>query len=313
MESSGKLPAIEDIKKIFLSDYVARNKPNSIAEYLWLTSDFKMRTLPIIAWFPSDKPKAAILCIHGLGLENRAFMWFGQMMAKRGFLVYAMDVRGFGSWLSMSGQEDVQFDKTLDDVGGIINMIKQRNPGLPVFLVGESMGGGIALQSGARFGSTIAGIISSVPSPDRFGEGRASVSVAVHFLKGRDKTFDIGNMVTKKATSNPAARQKWVNDPKAKMDMTPLELMRFDKFMKSTKKQCRNITSPAVFIVQGTKDKLVKPEGSQELFDAVATDDKSLLILGNAEHLIFETEHPSSILLDALDVWMDNHVARSGK
>jgi alpha-beta hydrolase superfamily lysophospholipase len=304
MQSAGQLPTLDDFKKSFLAGYVAANHPKTVAEYLWLSSEFKMRTLPLIAWFPTEKAQAAILCIHGLGLENRAFTRFGEAMSKRGFAVYAMDVRGFGSWQNIPGQEDVQFEYALQDVGGVIGLIKQRNPQLPVFLLGESMGGGIALQAAARFDDQLSGVVASVPSPDRFQEGRADISVAVHFLKGRNKSFDIGTMVTQKATANPVVLQAWTNDPKAKMDMTPRELMQFDKFMRATKQQCAQILHAPVFIVQGGHDRLVKPEGSQELYNAVGTDDKSLIIIGDAEHLIFETERPSPVLLDALSSWM---------
>jgi alpha-beta hydrolase superfamily lysophospholipase len=307
MESSGSLPTLDEWRKEFLSQYVRQNHPTTVAEYLWLTSDFKMRTLPIIAWFPQDKPKGTLLCIHGLGLENRAFTPFGLAMAKRGFAVFAMDVRGFGSWLTLPGEEDVQFEYALSDIGGVLDFLKERNPAAPLFLVGESMGGGIVLQAGARYPRNLAGVIASVPSPDRFSEGKATMSVALHFLKGRNKRFDIGTMVAQKATSNPTVLHAWETDPKAKLDMTPKELMRFDKFMRETKQQCEAITNTPVFIVQGGKDRLVKPQGSQDLYNAVGSEDKSLLIAGDAEHLMFETERPSPILLDSLAAWMINH------
>ncbi|HEY9791355.1 MAG TPA: alpha/beta fold hydrolase [Candidatus Obscuribacterales bacterium] len=307
LESSGALPTLDELKKEFLSQYVRQNHPTTVAEYLWLTSDFQMRTLPLIGWFPQETPKATLLCIHGLGLENRSFTPFGLDMAKKGFAVFAMDVRGFGSWLTLPGEEDVQFDYALSDIGGILAFLKERNPSAPIFLVGESMGGGIALQAGARYSKELAGIIASVPSPDRFQEGRATMSVALHFLKGRNKRFDIGTMVAQKATSNPTVLRAWETDPKAKLDMTPKELMRFDKFMRETKQQCAAITNTPVFIVQGGKDRLVKPQGSQDLYNAVGSEDKSLLIAGDAEHLIFETERPSPVLLDSLSAWMINH------
>lgn len=313
MDSAGQLPSIEEVRKAFVTDYVRENRPASLAEYLWLTLDFKMRSLPLIAWRANEQPKAAILCIHGLGLENRAFTPFGKAMAQKGYLVLAMDVRGFGSWQNTPGQDNVQFASTLRDIEGIVALVKDKQPGMPIFLVGESMGGGIALQAAAALDGTIAGVISSVPSPDRFQEGRASMGVAMHFLKGRNKAYDIGTMVTHKATSNPTLLHAWETDPKAKMDMSPLELMQFDKFMRSTAAQCKKITSTPVFIVQGTKDRLVKPAGSQDLFDAVANDDKSLLIEGNAEHLIFETEQPPPILLDSLNAWMSQHAAAAAK
>ncbi len=55
---------------------------------------------PCLTWLPSsEKPKAVILCVHGLGLHNGTYADFGKRMAGLGYAVYAIDVRGFGSFI----------------------------------------------------------------------------------------------------------------------------------------------------------------------------------------------------------------------
>jgi acylglycerol lipase len=306
------VPDLEKMKTEFEKRYIAEFHPASPAEYLWLASEFKMRTLPLIMW-PSkqEKTKAAILCIHGLGLENRAFTAFGRVMAERGYTVYALDVRGFGAWQATQGQEDVQFKETLKDIGSILALIKQREHGLPVFLLGESMGGAIALRGAAAYGASMSGVISSVPSAERFQQRRMSLSVAYHFLHGVNKPFRVGDMVTEQATSSKTISDMWKSDSKAKMDMSPKELIKFAVFMRTTKGECERITTP-VFLVQGLKDRLVKPEGTYQFFDAVKSDDKNMFLLGLSEHLIFETNEPSKLLLDALCAWIDDHCKPAG-
>ena len=135
------------------------------------------------------------------------------------------------------------------------------------------------------------------------------LTVAFHLLQGKNKPFRVGDMVTDQATKNEALAERWKSDSKAKMDMSPKELIKFAVFMRTTKGECEKITCP-VFVVQGLKDRLVKPQGSYDLFEAVKGEDKNLLLLGTAEHLIFETFTPSKLLLDALCTWMDEHAVK---
>ena len=229
-------------------------------------------------------------------------------MAKRGYLVYALDVRGFGSWQAMQGQEDVDFELALSDIGAVINVIAERHNRIPVFLLGESMGGGIALRAGMKYAKTIAGIVSSVPSAERFQGKRMGVAVALHFLRDKDRPFNIGEKVVQQATSSEEAQQSWVMDPKAKMNMSPKELIKFDSFMRTTTAECKNIKTTPTFVVQGLKDRLVKPQGTEEIFDNIESDRKLMLIDGDAEHLIFESENQNPVVLDALCSWLGNQL-----
>lgn len=311
LENSGKLPKIEEIKQMAVSEYVTENAPESIAEEWWLSYENTFKSLPVLSWEDSRvKPWAVLVCVHGLGLENRAFTMFARRMAARGVQTCALDVRGFGAWMDEQGSEHVDFDKCLDDITRIVLAMHKYRPGLPVFVLGESMGGAIVLRAAAELGDSVAGVISSVPSAERFQERKMSASVAFHFLKGKNKAFDIGSQVAAQATSSEEFKALWEADPKAKMEMTPKELINFALFMRRTKAHARKIDKVPVMIVQGLKDRLVKPEGSFALFEAIPEEDKNLLLLGTREHLIFEnTNHPESLLNSVCD-WMKEHTKK---
>lgn len=272
-----------------------------------------MRSLPLITWQPADNtvdgnaPKAVILCVHALGLESRAFGPFAKKMIAKNFAVYAMDVRGFGAWQSEYGSETVSFDRAIEDIAAILRVIKKRQPGLPVFLLGESMGGAMVLRAASEFGDEMAGVISSVPSAERQGGVKMAVNVAFNFFKSPNKPFDIGTGIAAQATSIVELRDAWKNDPRARGDLSPIELIKFDLFMKETRKRCALIRTTPIMVVQGMADKLVRPEGTYEMYHNVNSPDKTMLIIGNAEHLILETPNQSKVLLDGLTAWLDNH------
>ena len=243
---------------------------------------------PCISWVnPLVKPRVALLCIHGLGLFSGSYQNFGMRMAARGIAVYAIDVRGFGSWMKSQGHEQVDFNGSLRDIKAALTAIRQSNPGLPVFLMGESMGGAIALRAASMYPDLIDGLISSVPAGDRFQQKKTDLKVAYEYLKGPNKQFDIGTKIVGQATQNPTERKDWAENPLDRMDLSAKELIQFQKFMNENHDSAKDIKDTPVLIVQGTQDRLVKPEGTWDIFNELTTTDKYFLAVPS-EHLIFE-------------------------
>ncbi|CAN5425973.1 hypothetical protein BH11CYA1_BH11CYA1_09620 [soil metagenome] len=304
----GSLP-LQAVRHRFLKDYMDDTQPRTLGEYLWLATTFKLKTLPIMAWqnTTADKSKATIIAVHGMGLDNRAFTPFAHELRKRGYTIFAIDVRGFGSWMNASGNEKIDYKDSFIDINNLVELIKEHNPAAPVFLLGESMGGAIALNTAAQYGHNLRGVIASVPSAERLQAKRMSLTVALHFLDGPDKPFNIGTQIASQATARPEMRAIWANSLKAKNELSPKELMNFAVFMRRTHSHCGDIKTLPVLMVQGLKDKLVKPQGTYDLFGAVKSDDKTMMIVGDAEHLIFETDNQNGMVLDSLCSWLDHH------
>jgi len=237
-------------------------------------------------------------------LDNRSFQYTAKKLTARGYLVSALDVRGFGAWVNTRGEEDLDYDSCLGDIKDAVAMFKKKNPGIPIYVLGESMGGAIALRAAAKLGSEINGVISSVPSAERFQQRKMSLQTAMHFIVDPNKAFDVGEYVAEGDTSEESTRKEWANDSKAKLDLTPVELMKFALFMRTTKRCAEDIKTTPVLMLQGLKDRLVKPKGTFELFEAINSEDKSMIVQGLSEHLMFETPKPDPSVIDAVDSWL---------
>lgn len=211
--------------------------------------------------------------------------------------MYAIDVRGFGSWMRDGGHDQVDFNGCLNDVRTALTSIRAANPGLPIFLLGESMGGAIALRAASMYPNLINGLISSVPSGDRFKQKKTDLKVALDFLKGPNKQFDVGKSVVDQATTNPQLRRDWQDNPLDRMNLSPKELIQFQSFMNDNHDSAKKIVATTVLMVQGTKDKLVKPEGTWELFNEIASGQKTFLAIPS-EHLIYEDQQDKEHIND---------------
>jgi alpha-beta hydrolase superfamily lysophospholipase len=116
--------------------------------------------LPLRVWRPEGPPRFVVLAIHGLGDHGGNMLQEGgPMLAAGGALVYAFDQRGFG-WTSPRGYW-AGAETMVNDANTALALIRARHPGLPIFLLGESMGGAVVLAMGR---TDVAGIILSSPA-----------------------------------------------------------------------------------------------------------------------------------------------------
>jgi acylglycerol lipase len=258
----------------------------------------------------TKEPIAAIVSIHGFGLHKESFAGFAKEMANRGVSTYAIDVRGFGSWMGEKSEDKkLDFYQTMMDLRSSIYWVKTMNPGVPIFLLGESMGGAIALQATALFPECVSGLIASVPGAEFYGGKKTAMEVALRMVRPNSK-FNVGGKVIEKATSDEKLRENWLNDPRARKEMTPKQMAQFAAFMNQSDEMARRIDSVPVLMLQGGKDKLSKADGTERLYKALKTPYKDYVLLDEAEHLIFEKGQYTAHTADIVENWLTKQTQR---
>lgn len=102
--------------------------------------------LPLRSWLPADgRPKAAVVALHGFNDYSNAFDGAGRRLATQGVATYAYDQRGFGASREPGIWPGTQ--TLVSDLKTAVEQVRRRHPGLPVFLMGESMGGAVVLTA----------------------------------------------------------------------------------------------------------------------------------------------------------------------
>lgn len=231
-------------------------------------------------------------------------------MASYGIGVYAVDVRGFGQWINKREGNEIDFEACLLDIEGALKNLHKAYPGVPVYLVGESMGGAIALRATSRYPDLVNGLISSVPSSERYANLSATLKIGVKYLEDKDKPVDVTPVIVERATQNPKLQQKMAAEKTNRMEITPKELKAFNTFMKGNYDAAALIEKTPVLMLAGFKDKLVKPEGTIELFNAVTNTEKMLFVVGDGEHLLLEENQLTDQLTQLLLVWIRKPISQ---
>lgn len=121
--------------------------------------------LPYRLWASQEhaEPEAVLIALHGLNDYSRAFEPAAEMLADRGIWVLAYDQRGFGATCSRGiwpGTENL-----VEDAGEVLALTNARYPNVPVYIMGESMGGAVAVVASRRGKlETAAGLVLIAPA-----------------------------------------------------------------------------------------------------------------------------------------------------
>lgn len=264
---------------------------------------------PAAVWLnPAVARRGIVIAIHGLSLQHQSYDALARRLADEGFCTMAFDMRGFGAYRQALGAENLDFDGCMNDLQAVVKAIKGDNPGVPLFILGESMGGAIAVQFAAQNRQLIDGLVASVPAGRRFHDKRTAAKVALHYMQDKNRPIDIGTDVINQATHDPKVKAAWSLDPKTRGTLSPRELLAFQQMCNRNVAFAKQIDALPVMIFQGVEDGLVKPEATYDLFRAVTSKDKTLVMVGNAEHLIFEEGCFSEPVLKGLEAWIESHI-----
>lgn len=179
------------------------------------------QVLPLRDWLPpaddrGDRVKAVFLALHGFNDYGNAFDAPAEAWAKHGIATYAYDQRGFGAaaergyWPGRAA--------LAADVATAAGVLRRRYPGVPLYLLGESMGGAVVVVAMTGESGTpvpdVDGVILTAPAV----WGRATMDLlprlalwgAVRLMPGLTLT---GRGLEKKPSDNVAMLRALARDP----------------------------------------------------------------------------------------------------
>jgi alpha-beta hydrolase superfamily lysophospholipase len=114
-------------------------------------------------WEPDQKPVGVICLVHGLGEHSGRYGHLAEVLAQAGYATMAIDLRGHGLTPGKRGHV-CSYQRVLDDITLLLEEAQKRHPGVPLFLYGHSMGGGLVLNYALRRDAPLAGVIATGPA-----------------------------------------------------------------------------------------------------------------------------------------------------
>jgi alpha-beta hydrolase superfamily lysophospholipase len=225
-------------------------------------------------WWHATDPRAVVVLVHGFtaSKDDPAVGAVAERMQTAGYDVISYDARGHGASAGLSTLGDME----RHDVAAAVEALRQH--GLPIVLVGASMGA-IAVLRHAAGHTGLAGIVT-VSAPARWQVPRTWRSIlAVGLTQTR-----VGRAVTaRRLGARVAPKWTWADPP-----ITVVE----------------NVSAPIAFI-HGARDRFILPKAAAELYEA-AREPRRLEIVPGMGHAYDPAG--TAAILGAMD-WVLNQPA----
>lgn len=272
-----------------------------------LTS-FDGQQLAIKTW-QADDPHAVIIALHGMNDYSHAFDMAGHWWANNGITVYALDQRGFGSL--QSGEIGVVEEwpgvsALTNDLHALVEAVQGKHPAQPLYVLGHSMGGAVAMAANAKKPLDIDGMILAAPAI--WGGARmpffyrVSLSLASSFAPGKTLT---GQRAKRQSTDNIPILRGMQKDPLV-IKATPLRSIEgMVKLMGVANKQSKNQSGDILYIY-GCRDEIIPINALARVHDVLVSSDVN--VTGKAYtqgwHLLFRDLQAQTVWAD-ISHWID--------
>jgi alpha-beta hydrolase superfamily lysophospholipase len=259
-------------------------------------------------WTPDtdDDLKGVIILIHGLGEHSGRYSHVATYFTERGYIVAAPDHRGHGRSQGKALGYFDRFSQIVDDLHQFIKTLPSASRGLPLYILGHSMGGLVSLHYTIRYTPRIRGLITSGVLLDA-GEGINSVVASlVKQLANVIPKFGLLAVDSSTISRDPQVVRAYDADPyiyHGKISArVGIELTNAVEF---AKQNLSKIDRPAL-VMHGGADRLVKPHCSQIIHDGISSADKTLKIYEGLYHEILNEPEQAQVMDDIYD-WLKTH------
>jgi alpha-beta hydrolase superfamily lysophospholipase len=266
-------------------------------------------TLAIYDWPLSaeQNPRGTVLLVHGLGEHMGRYAHVAQHLNEWGFAVRGYDHVGHGLSTGVRGVLPTD-NSMLNDLGEVITQTRQAVPaGLPLVLVGHSMGGGVVGRYVSLNKTSVDALVMSSPALD------PSLNIVQKFLLATlpkiAPNLCMGNGLDANFISHDAAAvAAYVADPLGHDRISARLAQVIASSGTATIQSASLWTTPTLLMFAG-EDKLVNPAGSR----AFAAAAPSCVTAHAFEHMYHElfNETDQAQVFEVLKTWLDREFPKA--
>ncbi|MGI8623233.1 MAG: lysophospholipase [Solirubrobacteraceae bacterium] len=256
------------------------------------------------AWLPEDEdPSAVVVIAHGAAEHGGRYRYVVERLVPEGFAVYAIDHRGHGRSEGSRAQID-RMAHVVDDLDQLIDRARKDLAGRPLFLLGHSMGGTVAIAYAIAHQDKLDGLVLSAPL--------AALEAAPLPLRlvAKGLSLVLPDTGVYQVSSEAVSRDP---DEVAAYDADPLNhhgklpartVQELAHAVARFEADSSRLTLPLLVVI-GTADRVVLPAGGRMVNDRASSADKTLMTYPGFYHEIFnepagERDRP----LDDLAAWL---------
>lgn len=255
------------------------------------------------SWRTDGDPRGVVIFVHGLKDHSNRYARFAERLAKRGYAIFAFDLRGHGH---SSGQRVGidSFDEYIADLSTFEKRIQARVPNKPIFIFGHSMGGAIVTLYTLGHPKDVSGIVLSAAAVAVNVSGvklLGTKMIAALFPRAGVFNLDLDDFSREESVVKEGKADGLVY-PNGAPARTAKELLGAIR----TIEERRGELNVPMLVLHGEADEVTDPEGSKALIADARSKDKTLKLYPFLVHdLLHEPER--EVVMRDIEGWLDAH------
>ena len=237
-----------------------------------------------------------------------------------GYAFHALDLRGQGSdQISTRRGAALEFETQMLDIAAFISALRKSYAGLPIFLMGESMGSLLAAGfagwssrsgdsrhavDGAILSVPVVGLQQPVPGFLRWILRRAAkIAPRTRLTPSR---FVNGKSIAPPLTRDRAYQDALSEKPHHIKGFSLRFLVELEDIIQNSASLATGINAPTLVLAAG-KDCFVKPSQIESWFEKIPAVDKSLLHYPDAYHLLWH-DWDRDLVVSDIAAWLEKQM-----
>lgn len=265
-------------------------------------------------WKPTGPPKALVFVSHGAGEHCGRYDELAQMLVGLGMLAFAHDHVGHGQ---SEGERMVvsDFHVFIRDVLQHVDIMQKDHPGIPIFLLGHSMGGAISILTAAERPGHFAGMVLISPLVIASPESATTFKVlAAKVLNLVMPNMSLGPIDSSVLSRNKTEVDNYNTDPLiCRAGLKVCFGIQLLNAVTRVERAFPKLTLPFL-LLQGSADRLCDPKGAYLLMESAKSQDKTLKIYEGAYHVLHkELPEVTTSVFQEINLWFTQRTMAARK
>lgn len=260
------------------------------------------------SWHPQGSAEAVLIIVHGHGGHSGIFPLMVEYLIEHNYAIYGFDLRGNGRSPGQRGYIN-SWSEFLIDLKSFVDLVKAKEADRDLFIIGQSMGGTIALDYILREPSQLKGLILLAPALElgvsswKLLAGKILSDVLPRFSLATGIDFSA-------ASRDPKAVAACKEDPLRHSRGTARLATELLNTIKWIEAHIAEIKVP-LLILHGGADRVTLPQSSRTFFERLTLADKERQEYPGSYHELHSDINYQEVLRD-MENWIQRHLLSSG-
>jgi acylglycerol lipase len=252
-------------------------------------------------WLPGASPRGAVAIAHGVSEHADRYSHVASRLTNEGYAVYALDHRGHGR----SGGKRAVIDRmehAVADLDTLIGTMGSEQAGVKHFLLGHSMGGGIALEYALHHQERLDGLVLSAPAASIDAANPLEL-IAGRVLSAVAPGVGVFPVDSSAVSRDPEVVRLYDEDPMVFHKKLPARTVaELAGVIQTFPERAPSLGLP-LLVMLGTADELVPPHAGRMVHERAGSEDKRLIEYEGLYHEILNEPEQDEVMDDLVE-WL---------